>query len=132
MKPVVITAFAAKMSTSLLPDERAGRLLSPMLRVGIGSLSAKYTPLRLGRSPSPYTGTALAVAVLVALLSAYVVWQVKATDYASSARASLNTARLLADNIGDSFNQLDALLQKIGEKAAGAGRPNDPDLRIGL
>lgn len=50
----------------------------------------------------PYYGAALAVAIVLALLSAYVVWQERAAAYASERRAALNTARLVADNLGES------------------------------
>ena len=54
------------------------------------------------------------ISALFALVSAYVIWQVRATDYASGGRAELNTARLVADNVGGSFDQVDALLKSIG------------------
>ncbi len=73
----------------------------------------KRTPVA---SPSPvrFYGSALLVALLFALLSAYVVLEVRATDYAAAGRATLNTARLVADNVEGSFEQLDALLKSIG------------------
>ncbi len=50
----------------------------------------------------------------MALLSAYVVWQFRLADYASSGRASLNIARLIADDVGNSFDRLDATLKSVG------------------
>ena len=67
-------------------------------------------------SPVPFYGVALSVAALFALVSAYVVWQARATDYASAGRAELNTARLVADNVGDKFDHVDMLLKSIGRQ----------------
>ena len=48
------------------------------------------------------------------MVSACVVWQARTADYASGGRAELNTARLVADNVESSFDQVDALLKSIG------------------
>ena len=69
-----------------------------------------------GVSPWPFYCAALAVALLFALISTYVVWQARATDYASAGRAEINTARLAADDIGKAFEQIDALLKSIGRQ----------------
>ena len=76
-------------------------------------MSKKRNPLA-GLSPWPFYGVALAIALLFASVSAYAVWQVRATDYASGGRAALNTARLVADDVENSFAQIDALLKSIG------------------
>ncbi len=64
----------------------------------------------------PYYGAALAVSLLPALLSAYLVWQVRATDYQSAGQTALNTARLIANDFQASFDRIDALLQSIGRQ----------------
>ena len=61
-------------------------------------MAAKQSPAP-GPSPVPFYSLAAAVAILVALLSAFVVWQVKTADYASGATATLNTAKLVAGKI---------------------------------
>ena len=63
-----------------------------------------------------YYGAALATALLFWLLSAYVVWQARATDYASAGRAEMNVARLVADDVGKSLAGIDALLKSIGRQ----------------
>ena len=69
-----------------------------------------------------FYGAALAIGALFALVSAYVVWQARATDYASAGRAEFNTASLVADNIADKFDQVDGLLKSIGRQyVAGLG-----------
>ena len=66
--------------------------------------------------PSLFYGVALAIATLFALVSTYVVWQARETDYASSGRAQLNIASLVADNVGDKFDHVDTLLKSIGRQ----------------
>ena len=58
----------------------------------------------------------LATALLAILLSVYVVWQVRAEDYAAGGRAALNTARLVADGIESSFDRTNALLTSLGRQ----------------
>jgi PAS domain S-box-containing protein len=58
----------------------------------------------------------LATALLSVLASATIVWQVRATDYEARSRAALNTARLAADDVDESFNRLNALLSSIGRQ----------------
>ena len=69
-----------------------------------------------GLSPWRYYGPALAAALLVWLLSAFVIWQARNADYASAARAGTNTARLVADDIGKSLAQVGSLLKSIGRQ----------------
>jgi signal transduction histidine kinase/ActR/RegA family two-component response regulator len=61
----------------------------------------------------------MATALLFALVSAYVVWQVRATDYGSGGRTVANTARLVADDFQNSFDQLDSHLKSIGRQYVG-------------
>ena len=68
---------------------------------------------------------------MFALVSAYVVWQVRTTDYVSSGRGLLNTARLLADNFQNEFDQIDTLLRSIGRQYV-AGLENGPEERARL
>jgi signal transduction histidine kinase len=60
--------------------------------------------------------TALAASLLPALLSAYLVWQVRTTDYATGGMTALNVAKLIANNLENSFDQLDAMLMSIGRQ----------------
>jgi signal transduction histidine kinase len=60
--------------------------------------------------------TALAAALLPALLSAYLVWRVRTTDYATGATTAANIAKLIANDFENSFDQLDALLMSIGRQ----------------
>ncbi|WP_170153384.1 hybrid sensor histidine kinase/response regulator [Roseiarcus fermentans] len=81
---------------------------------------------RLGKPRGwPYYGAALAITLLFALLSAWVVGQDRSADYASERRAMLNTARLVADNLGESFDRIDALLKSVGRLYA-SGRASAP------
>lgn len=73
----------------------------------------------------------MAIATLVALVSAYVVWQARAADYASAGRAELNTASLVADNVGDKFDQVDGLLKSVGRQYV-AGLDSGPAERARL
>ncbi len=70
---------------------------------------------------SPYILTAFAVGGIVLLLSAFAVWEVRQADHASSGRASLNNARVLAEDIQDQFDRLDALLKSVARLYAGGG-----------
>ena len=63
-----------------------------------------------------FYGAALAAALLPALLSAILVWQVRTTDYASGGRSALNIAKLIADDFENSFDHLDGLLMSIGRQ----------------
>ena len=61
------------------------------------------------------------------MLSAYLVWQVRTADYAAASRATQNTARLVADDVGKSFEELDILMKSVGRRsvdrfAAGPGQ----------
>jgi len=96
--------------------------------IGSESLSGDRQP-RAGPTVWPYYGASLAITLLFALVSAYVVWQVRATDYASGGRAAANTAKLVADDFENSFVQLDGLLKSIGRlyvdgTASGAKEPS--------
>ena len=82
---------------------------------GVGSLSANRNLFSVP-SPRLFYGAALAVALLFSLVSAYVVAQVRATDYASGGRAAANTARLVADDFQNSLDQLDLHLKSIGRQ----------------
>ena len=75
-------------------------------------MSERRNPLS-DPSPWPFYDVALTVALLFALVSALVVWQVRAADYAYVGQAMLNTARLVADNVDETFDQADALLRSI-------------------
>jgi PAS domain S-box-containing protein len=66
------------------------------------------------RPQLPFYGAAIAISLLFSVVSAYVVWQVRATDYASGARAAHNTAELVADDLKNSFDHLDGLMKSIG------------------
>ncbi len=74
---------------------------------------------RAGGNATLHYVNALATALVVALVSAYVVWQTRATDYASAGQATFNTATLIAENVQASFDRTDALLQSIGRLYAG-------------
>jgi signal transduction histidine kinase len=63
-----------------------------------------------------FYGAALAASLLPALLSAFLVWQVRTSDYASGGRAALNVAKLVAEDFENSFNHLDGLLISIGRQ----------------
>jgi C4-dicarboxylate-specific signal transduction histidine kinase len=78
-----------------------------------------------------YYGAALAVALLFASLSAWVVWEDRSETYASERRALLNTARLVADNLGESFDQIDALLKSVGRLYAD-GQESGPEEKARL
>ncbi|WP_294539878.1 hybrid sensor histidine kinase/response regulator [uncultured Rhodoblastus sp.] len=58
--------------------------------------------------------TALAASLLPALLSGYLVWQVRTTDYATGRTTALNMAKLIASNFENTFDQVDAQLVSIG------------------
>jgi signal transduction histidine kinase len=60
--------------------------------------------------------TALAAAFLPALLSVYLVWQVKTTDYRNGAASALNIAKLIANDFDNSFNHIDSLLLSVGRQ----------------
>ena len=66
--------------------------------------------------PSIYYGTALVASLLPALLSAYLVWQVRTTDYVSGGASTLNAAQLIANDFQASFDRVDALLKSIGRQ----------------
>jgi signal transduction histidine kinase/CheY-like chemotaxis protein len=57
--------------------------------------------------------TALAASLLPTVMSAYLVWQVRTTDYATGGTTALNIAKLIANNFESSFDQLDAMLVSI-------------------
>ena len=61
-------------------------------------------------------GVAVLIAALFALVSTYVVWQARATDYASAGRAQTNIASLVAENVGDKIDHVDMLLKSIGRQ----------------
>jgi two-component system, sensor histidine kinase and response regulator len=88
-------------------------------------LAANRNPLKRPSSWRYYVSAAM-TALLFAMVSAYVVWQVKTTDYVSGGRAALNTARLVADNFEDKFDHVDMLLQSIGGRYAD-GLDVDPE-----
>ncbi len=83
------------------------------------------------RAPLPYYGAAVAISLLFAVISAYVVGQIRATDYTSAARAALNTAELVADDLDNSFYQLDGLMKSIGRLyVEGLDRPPEERARL--
>ncbi len=59
---------------------------------------------------------ALAASLLPALLSAYLVWQVRTADYVSAGNSALTTAKLIANDFETTFDHLDALLLSIGRQ----------------
>ncbi len=94
------------------------------------SLSRNRAP-REGPSSWPFYGAALAVALLFALVSAYVTRQVRETDYDAASRATLNSARLLAFNFQEKFDRADTLLRSIGRQYV-AGLESAPDNQAAL
>jgi signal transduction histidine kinase len=78
-----------------------------------------------------FYGTALAASLIPALLSAFLIWQVRTSDYASGGRTALNVAKLIADGFEHSFDNLDALLLSIGRQYVD-GIENGPEERSRL
>lgn len=83
------------------------------------------------RRISLFYGTALAASLLPALLSAFLVWQVKTADYESGGRAALNVAKLIADDFENTFDHLDALLASVGRQYV-EGLQSDPEEKLYL
>gem|GEM_PF-1058956 len=90
-------------------------------------LTFRFGPLRAWA----HYGAALAVAILFASLSAWVVWQDRSETYDSERRALLNTARLAADDLGATFDQIDALLKSVGRLYAD-GQESGPEEKARL
>ena len=78
-----------------------------------------------------FYGTALAASLIPALLSAFLIWQVRTSDYASGGRTALSIAKLIADDFGNSFDNLDAVLLSIGRQYVD-GIESGPDERSRL
>ncbi len=102
------------MSLRRLPSK-----IAPNSPNGAGRLALGNDRLsRSGPSWWKTFGVALFVSLLFALGSTYLVWQHRATEYDSAARAEVNTARLVAADVGKTFEQLDVLLRSIGRQYA--------------
>ncbi|RBP03111.1 signal transduction histidine kinase [Roseiarcus fermentans] len=63
-----------------------------------------------------YYAAALSAALLPALLAALLVWQVRSADYASAGRSVLTTAKGVAGDFDNTFEQFDALLKSIARQ----------------
>ena len=75
-------------------------------------------PIDVEREPRSWTyyAAALVASLLPALLSAVLVWQVRAADYESAGKSALNTAKLIAYELDNTFDDFDALLKSIGRQ----------------
>ena len=59
-------------------------------------------------------GAAIAVAALVALLSVFLVKQVRDADYEAASGATLKVARFASESLSDTFEDLDGFLKVVG------------------
>jgi signal transduction histidine kinase len=89
------------------------------------------TAKKLNKRRLLFYGTALAASLIPALLSAFLIWQVRTSDYASGGRTALSIAKLIADDFENSFDNLDALLLSIGRQYID-GIESGPDERSRL
>jgi len=89
------------------------------------------TAKKLNKRRLLFYGTALAASLIPALLSAFLIWQVRASDYASGGRTALSIAKLIAGDFANSFENLDALLLSIGRQYVD-GIESGPDERSRL
>ncbi len=93
------------------------------------------TPAPLVPGPGPalpgplrYYGTALLAALIFCGLSAFVVGTQWKQTQAAAQTAVLNTARILSNEVGNSFAQVDALLRSAGRRFISAGTRGPADL----
>jgi hypothetical protein len=69
-----------------------------------------------------YYGVALLAALVFCILSAFIVWKEWEQAHAAAETSVLNTARILANEVDNSFAQVDALLMSVGQRYLSASQ----------
>ena len=81
-------------------------------------------PTGVASAPRPlrYYGAALLAALAFCMLSGFIVWKDWERAHAAAGTSVLNTAKILASEVENSFAQVDALLMSVGQRYLGAER----------